>query len=428
MEEKDIILRINNISKQYRLGIVGTGTISHDLNRFWARIRGKEDPYLKVGAVNQRDVSAKEDFVWALKNINIEVKKGEVLGIIGKNGAGKSTLLKILSRVTSPTTGSVKTKGRIASLLEVGTGFHPELTGKENIFLNGAILGMTKVEIKSKIEEIIEFSGCEMYIDTPVKRYSSGMRVRLAFAVAAHLEPDILVIDEVLAVGDDEFQKKAIGKMQDISSGDGRTVLFVSHNMAAVKKLCSRGIVLENGSVVFEGNSHEAVDYYLNNELDRVDKNLLERTDRRGTGEIRFSKVELINENGKSVRELISGAQATFRIHLVFNEEIETNNLTFGFVIYDMNETKIADFYSNEMGVHFADLDKYIELEIPKLLVRGGNYTVVLVVQRAKNGILNQIDLIQNAFQFSVFPGDHWQVGNINRATNVAIIDGMFKS
>jgi len=257
------ILTAKNISKQYRLGLVGTGTLSHDLNRWWHKVRGKEDPYLQVGAENDRSKKAENDYVWALRDINFEVEEGEVLGIIGKNGAGKSTLLKILSRVTLPTTGSIKTKGRIASLLEVGTGFHPELTGRENIYLNGAILGMTKAEIKSKEEEIVDFSGCAMYIDTPVKRYSSGMRVRLAFAVAAHLEPDILVVDEVLAVGDAEFQKKAVGKMKDISGTGGRTVLFVSHNMAAVKSLCTRAIVLENGKVAFEGETDESVDFYL---------------------------------------------------------------------------------------------------------------------------------------------------------------------
>lgn len=257
------ILKAENISKQYRLGLVGTGTLSHDLNRLWHSIRGKEDPYLKIGAVNDRSSKANSEYVWALRDINFEVKQGEVLGIIGKNGAGKSTLLKILSRVTLPTTGVIKTKGRIASLLEVGTGFHPELTGRENVYLNGAILGMTRAEITAKLDEIVEFSGCEMYIDTPVKRYSSGMKVRLAFAVAAHLEPDILVVDEVLAVGDAEFQKKAIGKMQDISSGGGRTVLFVSHNMASVKSLCTRAIVLENGTTVFNGEVDEAVSFYL---------------------------------------------------------------------------------------------------------------------------------------------------------------------
>ena len=263
MNDQNIILKASNISKQYRLGLVGTGTLGHDINRAWARLRGKEDPYLKVGAVNDRSATASSDYVWALKDINFEIKKGEIVGIIGKNGAGKSTLLKILSRVTSPTTGSIKVGGRMASLLEVGTGMHPELTGRENIYLNGAILGMTKAEIASKIDEIIEFSGCEMYIDTPVKRYSSGMGVRLGFAVAAFLEPDILVVDEVLAVGDAEFQKKAIGKMQDISNTGGRTVLFVSHNMAAVRNLCTRGIVLENGVSIFEGDSGKAVDRYL---------------------------------------------------------------------------------------------------------------------------------------------------------------------
>ena len=258
------ILKVENVSKHYRLGKIGTGTLSHDLNRWWHSIRGKEDPYLKIGQANDRSKRATSDYVWALQDINFEVQEGDVLGIIGKNGAGKSTLLKILSRVTSPTTGSIKTRGRIASLLEVGTGFHPEMTGRENIFLNGAILGMSKREIAGKLYEIIAFSGCERYIDTPVKRYSSGMTVRLAFAVAAHLEPEILVIDEVLAVGDAEFQKKAIGKMQDISKGEGRTVLFVSHNMAAVKSLCTRGIVLDNGLTAYRGDINKAVEYYLN--------------------------------------------------------------------------------------------------------------------------------------------------------------------
>jgi lipopolysaccharide transport system ATP-binding protein len=265
---KDIILKAENISKQYRLGQVGTGTLSHDLNRWWHEIRGKENPYLKIGDTNDRSTKGESDYVWALQDINFEVERGEVLGIIGKNGAGKSTLLKILSKVTAPTTGSIKCRGRIASLLEVGTGFNGEMTGRENIFLNGAILGMTKKEIASKIDEIIDFSGCERYIDTPVKRYSSGMTVRLAFAVAAFLEPEILVIDEVLAVGDAEFQKKAIGKMQDISRGGGRTVLFVSHNMSAVRQLCSRCVILRDGNLVEFGNTSEMIDNYLS--LDNV--------------------------------------------------------------------------------------------------------------------------------------------------------------
>lgn len=260
---KDIILKAENISKQYRLGQVGTGTMAHDLNRWWHQIRGKENPYLKIGDTNDRSTKGTSDYVWALQDINFEVERGEILGIIGKNGAGKSTLLKILSRVTAPTTGSIKFGGRVASLLEVGTGFNGEMTGRENIYLNGAILGMTKKEITSKIDEIIEFSGCERYIDTPVKRYSSGMYVRLAFAVAAFLEPEILIVDEVLAVGDAEFQKKAIGKMQDISREGNRTVLFVSHNMAAVKSLCTRGIVLENGKVVLDDTIENVISHYL---------------------------------------------------------------------------------------------------------------------------------------------------------------------
>lgn len=257
-------IEFNNISKLYRLGLVSSGTLSSDLQRWWQmNILGKEDPFLKVGSVNDRSKAADSDYVWALKDINFKVEQGDVVGIIGKNGAGKSTLLKLLSKVTSPTTGIIKARGRIASLLEVGTGFHSELTGRENIYMNGAILGMTKQEINSKMDEIIDFSGCERYIDTPVKRYSSGMTVRLGFAVAAHLDPEILVVDEVLAVGDAEFQKKAIGKMQDVSRGEGRTVLFVSHNMASLKALCRRGVMLENGSVCYDGSMGDAIALYL---------------------------------------------------------------------------------------------------------------------------------------------------------------------
>ena len=258
------VIEFNNVGKQYLLGTIGTGSLSQDLNRWWANIRGKEDPYLKIGETNDRTQKGNSSFVWALRDINFKVEKGDVIGIIGKNGAGKSTLLKILSRVTSPTTGNIKIKGRIASLLEVGTGFHPEMTGRENIFMNGSIMGMTKAEIKSKFDEIVDFAGVAKYVDTPVKRYSSGMMVRLGFAIAAHLEPEILVVDEVLAVGDAEFQKKAIGKMQDVSKGKGRTVLFVSHNMAAVKSLCQKGIVLQNGMVAFKGDIDDCLNYYLN--------------------------------------------------------------------------------------------------------------------------------------------------------------------
>lgn len=260
----DVAIKIENVGKQYRLGLVTTGTLSHDLNRWWkTAILRQEDPYLKIGETNDRTTKGASDYVWALRDINMEIKKGDVVGIIGKNGAGKSTLLKLLSRVTTPTTGTIKAHGRIGSLLEVGTGFHPEMTGRENIYMNGAILGMSKQEITRKFDEIVDFSGCERYIDTPVKRYSSGMMVRLGFAVAAHLDPEILIVDEVLAVGDAEFQKKAIGKMQDVSKGEGRTVLFVSHNMASVQKLCNKGYLLQNGEVSCYGGISSVVDRYL---------------------------------------------------------------------------------------------------------------------------------------------------------------------
>jgi lipopolysaccharide transport system ATP-binding protein len=267
----NIAIKVEGLSKQYRLGEIGTGTISHDLNRWLARIRGKEDPFAKVGETNDRTSKGNSDYVWSLKDIDFEVKKGEVLGIIGRNGAGKSTLLKILSKVTAPTTGSIKVNGRIASLLEVGTGFHPELTGRENIFLNGAILGMTKTEIKNKFDEIVDFSGVERYIDTPVKRYSSGMYVRLAFAVAAFLEPEILIVDEVLAVGDAEFQKKCLGRMKDVSVNDGRTVLFVSHNIAAIRGLCTSGLLLNKGRIEAASDVSTVLNTYFSTPSDELE-------------------------------------------------------------------------------------------------------------------------------------------------------------
>ena len=268
----NIAIEFEHVSKQYRLGLVSTKTLSHDIRRFWiTNVLHKDDPYLKIGEVNDRSVRGSSEYVWALRDIDFKVEQGDVVGIIGKNGAGKSTLLKLLSRVTGPTTGTIRAHGRIGSLLEVGTGFHQEMTGRENIFMNGAILGMTRHEIQSKLDEIIDFSGCERYIDTPVKRYSSGMTVRLGFAVAAFLEPEILVVDEVLAVGDAEFQKKAIGKMKDVSQGQGRTVLFVSHNMASIRNLCTSGVVLEYGQVKYRDNNiNKVVDFYLNGNAGEV--------------------------------------------------------------------------------------------------------------------------------------------------------------
>ena len=302
-------IEFNNVSKQYRLGLVSTKTLSHDLHRWWTvSVRGKEDPYLKIGSINDRSQKADSEYVWALKDIDFKVEQGDVVGIIGKNGAGKSTLLKLLSKVTGPTTGTIKARGRIGSLLEVGTGFHGEMTGRENIYLNGAILGMTKAEINRKIDEIIDFSGCERYIDTPVKRYSSGMTVRLGFAVAAFLEPEILVVDEVLAVGDAEFQKKAIGKMQDVSSGEGRTVLFVSHNMNSVKSLCNNAVLLQNGMVKEIGPVEPIVAHYLKGDRDIENHKVWDQPELKGGG---FELLEIgVRREGEDWASLMRMDQA----------------------------------------------------------------------------------------------------------------------
>ena len=308
-------IEFNHVGKQYRLGLVSTGTISHDLNRWWqTAILRKEDPYLKIGSVNDRTQKADSDYVWALRDIDFKVEQGDVVGIIGKNGAGKSTLLKLLSKVTGPTVGSIRARGRIASLLEVGTGFHQEMTGRENIYMNGAILGMTKREIAAKLDEIVDFSGCERYLDTPVKRYSSGMMVRLGFAVAAHLDPEILVVDEVLAVGDAEFQKKAIGKMQDVSKGQGRTVLFVSHNMASMLQLCHTGLLLKNGMVEYTGGIEDVVNFYQRDNAEIDNLPLADRKDRDGNGKVRLVSAQLEDENGSVLSSVKTGD--TFVIHL----------------------------------------------------------------------------------------------------------------
>ena len=308
-------IEFNHVGKQYRLGLVSTGTISHDLNRWWqTAILRKEDPYLKIGSVNDRTSKADSDYVWALRDIDFKVEQGDVVGIIGKNGAGKSTLLKLLSKVTGPTVGTIRARGRIASLLEVGTGFHQEMTGRENIFMNGAILGMTKQEIAAKLDEIVDFSGCERYLDTPVKRYSSGMMVRLGFAVAAHLDPEILVVDEVLAVGDAEFQKKAIGKMQDVSKGEGRTVLFVSHNMASVKSLCKSGLLLENGMVKYRGSIQDTIDMYIGEGGNSENQYFDDLSTAPGNDVVRIKSFEILPLDGTSQISIETGALFRLRV------------------------------------------------------------------------------------------------------------------
>jgi lipopolysaccharide transport system ATP-binding protein len=320
------VIEIKNLSKIYRLGEIGTGTLSRDLERWYKmKIRGQEDPFLKIGETNDRSKKGASDVVYSLRDINLEVQQGEALGIIGKNGAGKSTLLKILSRVTSPTAGRIHIKGRVASLLEVGTGFHPELTGRENIYLNGAILGMRKKEITRKLEEIIDFSGVERYIDTPVKRYSSGMYVRLAFAVAAHLESEIMIVDEVLAVGDAEFQKKCLGKMGEVSMGEGRTVLFVSHNMSAILSLCPNAILIANGEIKFNGKSDDAISKYLNKEYSSIlEKSIIQEDYPRPWGKngLTIKKVELHNSNNEITDVLLIREPIKLKVNMLATEDI----------------------------------------------------------------------------------------------------------
>lgn len=358
-----LALKAENISKQYRLGQVGTGTLSHDLNRLWAQIRGKEDPYLRIGETNDRTSKGESEYVWSLRDINFEVEQGDAVGIIGRNGAGKSTLLKLLSKVTKPTTGKIYSNGRIASLLEVGTGFHPEMTGRENIYLNGAILGMTRKEINRKFDEIVDFSGVERYIDTPVKRYSSGMYVRLAFAVAAHLESEILIIDEVLAVGDAEFQKKCLGKMGSVSKGEGRTVLFVSHNMRAVKELCNTAIILDKGRVAMQGNTLTAISEYLslNSSSDMIFSGT-EESDK----EIWFRSITLKNAKGEFENDFNYDEEIVVEYDLGNNILLENHDYCIFFMVLDE--------YKNRIFAAESDLIKgnKISLSIsPKTLVRG---------------------------------------------------------
>ena len=397
----NIVLKIENVSKQYRLGQIGTGTISHDLNRWWHKIRGKEDPYIKIGDINHRDKKS-GDYVRALNNINFEVNKGEVLGIIGKNGAGKSTILKLLSQVTNPTTGQIKVKGRIASLLEVGTGFHPELTGRENIYLNGAILGMVKAEISSKLDEIIDFSGVSKYIDTPVKRYSSGMMVRLGFAVAAHLEPEILVVDEVLAVGDADFQKKCIGKMKDIS-GYGRTVIFVSHNMTSIRNLCSKAIVLDKGQVTYSGSVENAIQIYLKkndlNNLDSIKINIESANRKYSTGEAFYTQAYIINNKNKISNSFSFREKQKVILVLQVNEVLKNVILTLGLI------TQFGDNFAYSMSNDGFELNSFekgvfkIEFEIPFYLMPG-SYALTFAITNYHTG--NAIDFIDYFSPFSV--------------------------
>jgi lipopolysaccharide transport system ATP-binding protein len=413
----EIVIKVENLSKAYQLGQIGTGTISNDIQRWWATsIRGREDPFLKIGETNDRSVKGESSIVWSLNDINFEIKQGEAVGIIGRNGAGKSTLLKLLSRVTAPTSGNIKVKGRIASLLEVGTGFHPELTGRENIYLNGAILGMRKKEIARKFDEIVAFSGVERYIDTPVKRYSSGMYVRLAFAVAAHLESEILIVDEVLAVGDAEFQKKCLGKMGEVSKGEGRTVLFVSHNLTSVSNLCNTGIFLNNGKIVNTGEIltvlNKYVDYNNKNSAEVIKQNLVYY---RKWEKVEFETVRLIS-NGKITSEVDINHELT--IEVIFS--VLENN------IYVLPSIHLLDnlgsIILSSMDLQFVkNADDFLQkgiykstIKIPANFLNNKSYkvSIFLVDQNMKNmSILSEV-LTFNVIDFNTnrdgFSGDWW--------------------
>lgn len=421
-----LALKAENISKQYRLGQVGTGTLSHDLNRFWHQVRGKEDPYLKIGETNDRSSKGNSDYVWSLRDINFEIEQGDAVGIIGRNGAGKSTLLKLLSKVTKPTTGKIYTNGRIASLLEVGTGFHPEMTGRENIYLNGAILGMTRKEIKRKFDEIVDFSGVERYIDTPVKRYSSGMYVRLAFAVAAHLESEILIVDEVLAVGDAEFQKKCLGKMGDVSKGEGRTVLFVSHNIGAVKTLCQTGIYLKDGLLQYQGKIDDTISKYLISTSGNMDESIQLRDDKIGNKKVEVLDVIFKNKYNQRTSEILSGDSLIVEFSLQNNSEIDLNDLIIACNFTDKYENRIVSWVSDEMNAHITNKNK-VELVIPNFNARPENYLFSYQISYKTTNPKDFCDVLSNATTLSVLEADFFGSGKMIRSGNSILLDAKFQ-
>ena len=402
-----LALKAENISKQYRLGQVGTGTLSHDLNRFWHQVRGKEDPYLKIGEANDRSSKGDSEYVWSLQDINFEIEQGDAVGIIGRNGAGKSTLLKLLSKVTKPTTGKIHTNGRIASLLEVGTGFHPEMTGRENIYLNGAILGMTRKEIKRKFDEIVDFSGVERYIDTPVKRYSSGMYVRLAFAVAAHLESEILIVDEVLAVGDAEFQKKCLGKMGDVSKGEGRTVLFVSHNIAAVTSLCRTGILLDKGILIKSGDIETVASAYKNSRSNGYEKY------------IAVKDKELYTTNAEIAGD-ISDFYSTDEILFNFKIHNTVKNSANNFMLVRIMDSDEQPLFSSQHPV-IAGKESY-NLSVPANTLVKGNYYISIYLYNPGS---SPFDVVEKCCEFSLINNneefahlENFNIGKIYTPTN----------
>jgi lipopolysaccharide transport system ATP-binding protein len=425
------VIRVEGLAKRYRLGLVGRTSLHEDLSRWWARVRGQPDPTLRIDQLvraasrqtaepsGEKGPDADPDHVWALRDVTFDVSKGEILGIIGRNGAGKSTLLKILSRVTAPTLGCVKVKGRLASLLEVGTGFHPELTGSENVFLNAAILGMRQAEVRRKLDSILAFAGVERFADTPVKRYSSGMFVRLAFAVAAHLEPDILIVDEVLAVGDAEFQKKCIGKMQEVA-GEGRTVLFVSHNMAAVSRLCGRGLLLSDGRIVKSGTADEVIAAYLGAGGGEAVADLRSASRRYGTGEVRFVEAQMLDAQGKPCGQFNAGQRVTFGA--VLERRATAPELTVSFHIRRSDGVSITHLISEDAGQDFrmGSERECVAVTVDDLRLYPGTYFIDLFVGPRSGG--GCFDLLEAALRMDVVSGAPYIVRNVPPNSSVVIM------
>ena len=404
------VIEINNLSKIYDLGLVGSGTLSKDLNRSWARLRGKPDPYATLVELNDRTQKSSTNMIYALKNINLSVEQGDVLGIIGKNGAGKSTLLKILSQITSPSTGTIKMKGRVASLLEVGTGMHPEMTARQNIYLNGSLMGMRRHEISSKLDEIVDFAGIEKYIDTPTKRFSSGMTVRLGFAIAAFLDPEVLIVDEVLAVGDAEFQNKAIGKMKEVSAGEGRTVLFVSHNLGSVQSLCNKAICIDKGMITYQNKTDKVIQHYLGLDKERKttatlnleDENeSIQRVGPKRTFEIK--KIKLKNHLNHLSDEVFFGKSVNIEIEFMVSQKCKKTEI--GISISNGQGIILGGFTSNwnnlteifERGRHT------VNVKIPFLYLVEGIYLITVWIKEQGDKVDDQVG---GALKFSVIDSD----------------------
>ncbi len=400
------LIKIENVSKAYRLGQIGTGTFNEDLRIWWSKVRHKPHPLLRLDHEDHRYRT--DETIWALKDINLQVEEGEALGIIGRNGAGKSTLLKVLSRVTAPTSGEIKVKGNIASLLEVGTGFHPDLTGEENIYLNGAIMGMSRKEVRRKFDEIVDFAGVEQYIDTPVKRYSSGMYVRLAFAVAAHLDPEILLVDEVLAVGDAEFQKKCLGKMGRVSK-EGRTVLFVSHNMAAIETLCPRCILINSGSIVKSGPTNEVVNDYL----------FMHKTEGKVFSGI-IKQIVSLDENSRPASVLKAGQPIRLQIHMDLGEQdVKTPLIIVGFnnTLGQRIFTVGTDYSTSRLPALEGKVA--IECRIPSEALMPGEYTLKMILAR---NMAEPLDTVEDAAALSIEATDFFGTGKLPTSTQGVVM------